>query len=427
MNLDFENCTGILSYAGDSIEIGYSLEIKNDGEFSFELDPIDFVSSYRWIYDRYRIEDYYVNYFNFVSDSDEGYVLSTDSFFITELKTNDGKTYIKGRSDTTNVRMSEKAFDENEISTITIQYKVPGYKQFARIRTSLDENIYMMSSAGNFSINYPAKDNPEYDFDDIIYQLNLFMSISSGKKLNVVRKSTFLDGKWTESIFRKIKSSAHVAAPSFFYMNLEPTIKCVMQSILADKIKPKGIDVALSWMIAPSNYRETNFICMMTALEHLVQKYYEDTSGRIVTASKFKKRFLPHLKSEIERIVSDEPYEEQESERIIKAMTNKLLEINRLSFSDKLMRMLSTERVYIDDFSDEIKDIVRTRNQIIHNGFKGKTEPEDLERRESVVLNELLIRIILTFIDFDDQYQSYLNPSPSYGKLPTANDRALDA
>jgi hypothetical protein len=87
-----------------------------------------------------------------------------------------------------------------------------------------------------------------------------------------------------------------------------------------------------------------------------------------------------------------------------------LSDINRRSFRRNLVDMLDDYGVFIEDVEGDLRRAVDLRNEVVHRGLLPYGEgPEGGEAERSTnVIEELLVRIFLTLLDYRGHYISPL-------------------
>jgi hypothetical protein len=174
----------------------------------------------------------------------------------------------------------------------------------------------------------------------------------------------------------------------------------------------RGLDVAIEWFFAHSNYVEVKLATAQATLEYLVKCFEgaRDLSGSALPKEVFVKGVRPQLESAIDAAVAglagvvNEPTLKI-SEELMRA---KLGGLNAFTIRERLLRMLDTDGVPYQGLAEAIKKAISARSGILH-GSRANSNASIENVRHVAVLRELVKRIILTLLNFRGRYISYLN------------------
>jgi hypothetical protein len=150
------------------------------------------------------------------------------------------------------------------------------------------------------------------------------------------------------------------------------------------------------------NYLEVQLLTAMTALEHLVSKY---TSHRTISPPIDKNTFATLIKPMLETAY------DQVSATLtspgIQRVRDRIANLNHVTLKDQLWAMLASYNVPLGGIGDRINPAIDVRNDIVHSGHH-LGEFKDLHLHV-VVLRELLKRVFLSLLEFQGQYECWLN------------------
>lgn len=182
--------------------------------------------------------------------------------------------------------------------------------------------------------------------------------------------------------------------------------------------------VAGEWFLMPFTHLEESFIFRMIALEHLVSVHTKhlNGSGRLPKGA-FKKIVLPVLSEALDSVILgliDLVNDEKLVNDAVEGMKHSLGRLNNPSFPSQVERLLSDYKVSLNGLSEHgIRQLFKIRNQIIHRGLSQDDEKFPLSEYLSI-LEELLIRVFLSMIDYEGKYNTYYNHI-DYRDFPQSN------
>lgn len=184
----------------------------------------------------------------------------------------------------------------------------------------------------------------------------------------------------------------------FSPMHLEPIFALACDTYATRPAAVAAIDAAVRWLTMPVTTWESELINAMTALENLLETQQTDGAGLFQKAKQFEKT-AKAVRGRLRELEVDD------------GMIEKVPELNRRSFKDKLDRLLAEWNVATADFPDDWRrQMINTRNNIIHTG----TLPEALTAGPGVPghviwAREIATRLILQILGFEGGFQSWLH------------------
>ena len=203
-------------------------------------------------------------------------------------------------------------------------------------------------------------------------------------------------------------SQTSTVLPSIHFMRHDAIFKTAVQSFFNRPVEAKHIFFAIEWLVMEATYNEMRLVCVMTALEALVESNLEDAASGIETPEVFEK--TRRVLRRVIRKCLDKSAPERAADTTAE-LDEKLLELNRRSLFRKLKILAARWRVPLDGISDAyIKAAFRARNEVIHRGqyYEDKTE-EDADLWVHVALiREVVIRFLFTAIGYEGDYISYV-------------------
>ena len=154
----------------------------------------------------------------------------------------------------------------------------------------------------------------------------------------------------------------------------------------------------------------------MTALEHLTE-VFEDQNGKgeVPGRAFFKKTVAPALLDTL-NTVRPQASTADESAAVDKA-AGKVNDLNRMTLQDSIELMLRAYGVPLTGLAGTLPNLIKLRNDIVHNGIARKQFQPELQHHINVV-RELLTRIFLKLLNFSGNYHSYLSGKEEWVQFP---------
>ncbi len=186
--------------------------------------------------------------------------------------------------------------------------------------------------------------------------------------------------------------------PPFHWLNLRSIFERACDSAATHTELVKKLDPAFQWYCAPASYNEIRLVAAMTALEHVLS---HSGPKALMPDGAFRK-LTKQIRGAIDILAHPSAA----------ALKERLPELNRPSFADKLTRYLAERGIPIDDLpEDGIRKMIRARNAIVHRGtYYDKSATNQADIWEHIHLaRELVARILLDVLGFTGNYFSYLH------------------
>lgn len=238
--------------------------------------------------------------------------------------------------------------------------------------------------------------------------------------------SEFSEGDTVEVTFHETGEGYAPMMPPIPHLNLGPIAEAAVNNITAADAHRDAFELAVGWLLVPTTYEEVRFLAGMTALESLASGLLEKSKTSILGSSasdKFAKR--------VRALVNEQDFDDSTK----KAIKDKIPELNRRSFVQKIEALLEQQQVDFTSTDDaKLARLAKLRNAVVHQG--AASEDEDLRPsiriiREMVrlrnaivhrgaasedkdlwpyilIIREILVRIVLSMLKFDETYQCYI-------------------
>jgi hypothetical protein len=197
--------------------------------------------------------------------------------------------------------------------------------------------------------------------------------------------------------------------PPFVFLNLQPIFDLACGGDAAARTAFEALDPALRWLLAPAHYDEMRLTAAMTALENLVDQAFPDDAALFIKSSTFKK-----LASAVRALIAGWGLPE--------GMKDKVPELNRRTFADKLQSYLDTKDVVTSDLPDEqLRGMVKARNAVVHKGvyFDPEIESQPDVWDHMLLARELVTRVLLAELGFVGNYFAPLYPPNTQLRFPS--------
>ena len=216
--------------------------------------------------------------------------------------------------------------------------------------------------------------------------------------------SEFYEGDTLEVTFHETGGGYAPLMPPLPHLNLRPIVETAVNNIAAIDDYQDIFEVAVGWLLVPTTFDEVRFLAGMTALESLASRLLKkDLQTGILDKPKSKK-FVNRVRA----LVDEQKFDDSiELDAIIKkAIKEKIPELNRRSFIQKIGALLEQQQVARTSIDDaELTRLVKLRNPIVHKG----TAPENEDLWPSIlIIREILVRLIFSMLQFDGTYWCYI-------------------
>ncbi|QQG48729.1 MAG: hypothetical protein HY247_08350 [archaeon] len=167
-------------------------------------------------------------------------------------------------------------------------------------------------------------------------------------------------------------------------------------------VKKYGFDLALEWFVGAngSQLLESKFLSATTCLELLMDRYSQEAGNEFMLPGESFEHLREYLKTSLKAWDGAKGLHSD----VLGSLENKLLELNRRSYSQKARMMLDFWRIKRDDLGVTFGDIVSIRNKITHTGDAKVSGSYDMLLKCYNAIMTMLARVMLAILDYDDQY-----------------------
>lgn len=435
-----EGCSGTITLSGQqenkTIDICFDIECGTDGSINIEVAPLEFRKDILWLVDLFHEPSPDLPRLLLRGQTAEGHIVSSYNIYLTkaspQLRQGGEKTILDIGLECTELLVSVSDF-ERGLSKSTeglIRFDLQGFRCFQTVSTIAE--VGEIRAAGSATIeNYDnitgaiaietkrlgrVKEWMKRADEQTELILDIF-SLAGGRYLEWARRSLYLGGNWTETVFRNPSHRGKPNHPIFHFLNMQPILELAVNKYSQELKQTTGFGIALEQFLIPSSYIESQFTTNFMALEQLVNTFANSRKrSTILTEEEFYNFVEPAVREGLKRAKESMKAARGAIEsnsgglkRPFKAIEGKIDELNRYPFIQNMWKFLDEMAVPLDGLlKEEIEKVVQTRHSIIHSGSTISNNSRGKQQGLSL-LRELLTRIFLTLLKFEGDYASYLN------------------
>ena len=208
----------------------------------------------------------------------------------------------------------------------------------------------------------------------------------------------FYEGDTVEVTFQDTVGTHASYMPPISRLNLKPIVAAAAKNVTLVEDCREAFDIAIGWFLVPTSVDEVRFLSGMTALDGLASRTL-DKSQMYILGNSASRRLARRVRAFVD--------EQENSDDSAKwAIKQKIPELNRRPFMQQITALLEKWCVSRISIKDEcLARVVRLRNELVHQG--GVPENEELWP-SILVVREILVRLILSMLQFKGDYQCYL-------------------
>ena len=439
MSWKFEKCSGALRYKDQGpISVNFSLECQPDGKIKIKVNPIQFTKKNNWLFFlSHSNEGIFLPKISLSGKNSDGHLIQSDHVYIVGSSV-EQKPGIKAlfllELDCAELAISlpslERKIDRKD--TAKLIFEISGFRCFSII--GVNTEIGEIKAGGSSKIQEYDKitgfisiasnqfenlQNWEKLSDEQIERILDIFSLAGGRYIDWARRTLWVGEKWVETKFRSPLKRGKPTQPVFHYLNMQPILELAINNYTNTMKFDYGFGIALEQFLEYSLYVESNFAMSFMALEHFVNTYSAINGwNRIMDWGNFDEYVVPEIKTALKNakkmmkeLQIHDYCNDRSIKREFKAISGKIKELNRYPFERNLMKFLKDIQVPIDDLDkNEIQKIIQSRHEIIHSGTTSLEHPSSNGKQEKLaLLRELLIRIFLSYLQYNGKYSSYLD------------------
>jgi hypothetical protein len=436
--LNLKGCAGQISWQGRRLDVCFNFECAGDGNILIDFEDQILSRDNFWLCELYSsnmTEKFELH------GAYESWTIKTKSAYLIDCATpwDTIGTRLTARASALSIELEGNNRDVNAKNDDWIaQYLTVGQRGFGQVQSESEVGTLLLRGPTNLEdftqvsgvIEIRSKPRT-YEFnrwveacDDLVRSTLIVLSLGEGRMIHwSIRQLYLIDGSCRVTL-RGRQSTRKPYRPLFPYLHLQPILELAVRAHESGRIKDTGMCVAGEWFLMPFTHLEESFIFRMIALEHLVSVHTKhlNGSGRLPKGA-FKKIVLPVLSEALDSVILgliDLVNDEKLVNDAVEGMKHSLGNLNNPSFPSQVERLLSDYKVSLNGLSEHgIRQLFKIRNQIIHRGLSQDDEKFPLSEYLSI-LEELLIRVFLSMIDYEGKYNTYYNHI-DYRDFPQSN------
>ncbi|MFZ6846491.1 hypothetical protein [Undibacterium sp. RuTC16W] len=198
--------------------------------------------------------------------------------------------------------------------------------------------------------------------------------------------------------------------PPFNWLSLQGIFQCAVRNYFQPVFEVKNLFFAIQWFNMHGSYREANLISSMTVLENLIDSNLSDQDSFLLGA-----RTYEMLRRKLSKVVKEEvktwTENEEEQRKVIAELNNRFSDLKRRSLLEKLNLLAKRWGVRLEDIEvKRINEAKAARDQVVHQGhYEPSPEVTGDLHDHVLVVRELVVRFILTALNFEGTYCSFVN------------------
>lgn len=419
--MESKSFVGTLSKNGDRVQVSFAVQIEISGEAQITLDRFPLDDSTKFIAKYFYSAGTEFERFALKGASLDGTEFDCDNIIFTSLKDNLFEA-VRTICPVIHYSLATLTMPHEHSGPPVLIWRLKGFECFAPLSASTDlGTIYMVGAKDadgkdevSGFIRVSAGDAPQdlvawrKSAENFCDHLRHVMSFAANADLSFPI-TEFMNEEMIEiELYSRTKQQKSVWPP-FYWLNLQEIFQCAIENFFKPKFPVENLYFAVKWFNMHSSYREANLITAMTVLENLIDSNLSEQDGLLVGNKTFEK-----LRKKLSAVVKDEVKSwtgsEEAQQAFIYELNNKFSDLKRRSLIEKLNLLAMRWGVRLGDIEKKmIKEAKSARDQVVHRGHY-KPSPKVVGDLHDHVLTvrELVVRFILTALQFEGRYRSYV-------------------
>jgi hypothetical protein len=417
---------GTLSSGESSLEVSFSARIDDAGEVQFEFESIPLDRRSAFIQTDWDPPGHDFGEFALVGVAEDGAAFDTDNLIFTTVgwrsTTTESTLNLSASCSEARFRM-KAALSDGPVAKLflkgfrTSPWPLVAETQLGTARMlgvdSLDELPSSNSMSGRIQVEGGANVEDANAWrarvDDFVEHLRHIMSFASGVMLHTPLFEFIHDGQVELVALSQPRQETTYMAP-FSHRALQPIFKRTVETYFNPPFAVDKLHYAISWYCMNSTYVEANLITAMTVLENLISSNLSKAETEIQEEADFKK-LRKKISNAAKEHFADMPLDAEEQQRMVADVNEKLNDINRRTLKQKIDILGGKWGMSLGALTEEqIKGAKKARDSVVHQGFYEHAPGKNAELFEHMlVARELVVRLILTVLQFDGSYRTYLD------------------
>ncbi len=426
--VNLQGCRGTMTFGDTLIEVGFSLTCNEYGRTVIEFDPLALDQTTIKLSHLYRAGGRTMEWFTLRgATTDDEYLVSSDSAYLTDcpISSDQTGTWITSRATASELELTRKA-NQSKSREHLVQYLTIGQQGFQPVQgptaagtlralggSKIEDfdRITGLVSIENSDIAPESLQTWLTECETTVRSVLDVLSLAQGRLIRWAARPVYRGGELASILLIGPHVTTRPIQPLFWYLNLQPVLDLALTNYTEALKAQTGINVAIEWMLMHPRYSEAQLLCGMTALEHLVSVFVEDTGGN-VPRTVFRNEVRPRLEKTLQELRHAFDDRDSETNEVCSGVDNIIQKpgnLNLKPLADNARRMLEEYRVPMDGIESAL-DVIKVRNDIVHRGLYVRSdESEENLSYHVAVLQELLKRIFMALLKYEGSYQSFLN------------------
>jgi hypothetical protein len=414
--------TGTLSKGDDQIELTFSVQVETSGEafISFNRFPLD--ASTKFILDNFNNSGTYFEKFSLSGISGDSTTFTCDDVIFTSLENMHSEAF-RSICPVVHYSLAKIILPCEDIIQPVLSWKLKGFQSFRALLAETELGTVEISGAkdsdgknelsGHIKVVAPSNEKNllvwRKSANDLCNHLRHVMSFAANADLASPITEFANQGQIEFELFSCGKQRKSVWPP-FAWLDLQNIFQCAVRSYFQPVFEVKNLIFAIQWFNMHGTYREANLISAMTVLENLIDSNLSEEDRLLLSHKKYeilRKKLSNVVKEEAKSWAPADPVVQQQ---FVIELNNRFSDLQRKSLLDKLYLLAGRWGVQLDDIDrQKIGYAKAARDQVVHRGLymPGNNINGDLHDHVLTV-RELVVRFILTALDFEGSYLSYV-------------------
>jgi hypothetical protein len=408
--------TGSLEIPGHNLSVNFTAGIETSDEVTIVFDRFKRSESTRFIHDHWE-----TGLFTLIGSAEDGTSFSSDDIIFTSLRNriDENEATICPEASCCEARFIFKC--ESSRAHPQIKWFIKGFENFHPLiaETALGrvemrgvaklQEIEKISGDITISSAEPVADQESWreNASKLAEHVRYVMSFASNAMLRAPIIE-FASGNMVEVTALSQGAAVKGDLPPFKSIDQAEIFKCAIQSHFAPGLEVEKLHYAIEWSVMKGSYSETNLISAMTVLENLIDSNLSEEDTLFLQPKRFDK-----LRKKLRSVVREEAKAWTEDaasqEKYVIDFNERFGDLNRRSLMEKINLLAQRWGVDLDGISiDSVQAAKRARDHIVHRGnYEPSAEGGDLYGHV-LTTNELVVRFILTALQFEGEYYSFL-------------------
>jgi len=428
--VSYPACTGLLIWneGGNThqIAIKFGVEVDQAGSIQFAIEDQPLTKQNFWVNIAFASESAKVAQLSLKASNAEKMNLVSDSVHLTAVRTpsTPNAVTLQFTAKAQRLTVYPEAGCHAEVQHYQAEYWIPGLRWFHGAKFSIAEGEVAIAGdvnpddyakvSGEISIRSSAHGRSAdvwiTEIDPAIHRVLDVVSFADGHFMRPTVRQVFADEKLVCIDYFGRRQGSSPYKPPLPCLNFTNSLPPLIQAYTPELVKRTGLSVAIEWHLMPHLYNEARFVSQMTAIEHLIYVFSEQSpDATYIDKRCFNVTIAPIVIEALKQELNKLSLPEDQALDALKGMSQSLKGINRRSLRSNLDRMIRLYRVPIEGLQDSIKPLIDTRNAIVHRGLSSRDDDSAALGQRVAEAEELLRRIIFALLLFRGRYTSWLN------------------